>query len=99
MALSGGALAISIAFIHDVAKNPHERGVLGVAWVSFAASLCCVLVSFLTSERAILKMAQEMDNEAEETTRGRITDYLNWASAGAFLVGVLFLVIFALLNI
>jgi hypothetical protein len=53
MALSGGALGISLAFIHDVALHPHRKGWLEVSWGSLAASLLLILVSFLTSQSAL----------------------------------------------
>jgi hypothetical protein len=99
MTLSGGALAISITFIHDVAHHPRHKVYLGIAWLSFVASLLLILWSFLTSERAIVRMVAQVDAEAEEVPRGKITDWLNWGSAGAFLVGVVFVVLFAWKNL
>jgi hypothetical protein len=53
MTLAGGALGVSIAFIHDVAPKPEHKWLLGVAWSLFALSLLLILASFLTSQRAI----------------------------------------------
>jgi len=99
MTLSGGALGISLAFIHDVAPHPHHKWVLGVGWIMFAASLLLILLSFLTSERAIVGMVARLDRAEAEIPRGKWTDYLNWASASAFILGVVFLVLFAWLNL
>jgi hypothetical protein len=99
MALSGGALGISIAFIHDVAHNPRHKWVVGVAWAFFAASLLLILLSFLSSERASVRMVTQIDEDVDEIPRGKVTDFLNWGSAGAFILGVVFLVLFAWLNI
>jgi hypothetical protein len=99
MALSGGALAVSIAFIHDVARDPRHTWVVGLAWVSFAASLLAILGSFLTSEAAIVKMIGQIDAAAEEIERGRVTDWLNRFAAGAFVIGTILLVAFAWLNV
>src|SRR5437868_1291420 len=70
MTLSGGALGISIAFIHDVAHHPRHTWVLGIGWVFFALSLLLILWSFLTSERAVVKMVKQLEDEAEEIPRG-----------------------------
>jgi len=99
MTLSGGALAVSLTFIHDVARHPTHKWTLATAWSCFAASLLLILSSFLTSERAIVRMVKQLDEETEEIPRGRLTDVLNWGAALAFVVGVIFLVLFALLNI
>jgi hypothetical protein len=99
MTLAGGALAISIAFIHDVARHPRHVWVVGLSWLCFAASLLLILVSFLTSERAVVKMIERGDAGDEEIGRGRLTDVVNWGSAGTFIVGVVLLVTFAWLNL
>jgi hypothetical protein len=99
MTLSGGALGISLAFIHDVAPHPRHVWVLGIGWILFAVSLLLILGSFLTSERAIVRMVTAMDAGESAIARGRWTDYLNWASAGAFILGVAFLVLFAWSNL
>jgi hypothetical protein len=99
MTLSGGALGISIAFVHDVAPHPTHKWSLGIAWACFAASLLLILWSFLTSERAIVRIVGQHDLDAQEIQRGRVTDFLNWGAAGTFVIGVVFLVLFALLNL
>ena len=99
MTLSGAALAVSIAFIHDVAKHPHYKVLLAASWVCFGLSLSLILASFLTSEQAIVRMIEGIDEERDEIERSAWTDRLNQGSAAFFLVGVLCLVIFALLNV
>jgi hypothetical protein len=99
MTLSGGALGVSIAFIHDVAPKPEHKWLLGVAWILFALSLLLILISFLTSQRAILDMIRQIDEDVEKVVRGKATDRLNRAAAGSFVLGAIFLVIFALYNL
>jgi hypothetical protein len=99
MTLSGGALGISIAFIHDVAHHPKDRGIIAASWAAFSLSLLLILWSFLSSERAVVKMVHQHDHEVGDIPRGKMTDLLNWGSAGAFVLGVVLLVIFACLNI
>jgi uncharacterized BrkB/YihY/UPF0761 family membrane protein len=99
MTLAGGALGVSIAFIHDVAPKPIHKWLLGVAWILFAVSLLLILISFLASQRAILDMMRQIDEDVEKVARGKATDRLNWTAAGSFVVGVVFLVIFALYNL
>lgn len=99
-ALSGGALGISIAFVHDIAKHPRHEWLLGVAWVLFGVALAANLWSFLTSERATRRMLRHMaEPDVREIREPRLTDWVNWVSAAAFLIGLLCLVLFALFNV
>jgi formate/nitrite transporter FocA (FNT family) len=99
-ALAGGALAISITFVHDIAKHPRHTWSLALAWPLFGLALALNLVSFLTSARASGSMLRVMiGGVSEDLPHGRITDVLNWLSLISFLGGVLFLVLFALLNL
>lgn len=70
-----------------------------MSWLFFALSLLLILVSFLTSERAVVSMIEKLDRAAEEIPRGKWTDYLNWAAAASLILGVVLLVIFAWLNL
>ena len=64
-----------------------------------AISLLLILWSFLTSERAVVRMVRQLDEEAAEIPRGKLTDWLNWLSAATFVAGTVFLVTFAWLNL
>ena len=44
-------------------------------------------------------MVTQMDAGTPTIARGKWTDYLNWGSASAFILGVGFLVLFAWLNL
>src|SRR5215470_16827748 len=85
MTLAGGALGISLAFVHDVAPKPRHTWVMGVSWLLFALSLLLTLLSFLTSESAVVSMIDKFDR-SEEIERGELTDYLNRGAAGALIV-------------
>ncbi len=103
MTLAAGALAVSIAFIHDVAPKPVHVAWLGMAWGLFALSLVAILVGFLTSQ---LSLQREMrlvlgteDEEKGGKWYGTFTVACNGASAAAFVLGVGALVVFALYNL
>jgi hypothetical protein len=99
-ALAGGALAISITFVHDIASNPKDEWSLGLSWALFAAALAFNLISFRTSARASGAMLRVMlEGKEESLPEGKETSVLNWSSLFAFLGGVLFLVLFAVLNL
>jgi uncharacterized BrkB/YihY/UPF0761 family membrane protein len=99
MTLAGGALGISLAFIHDVAPKPEHKAILGVAWSLLALSLLLILASFLTSQHAILDMMRQIDEKAEKIAQGKATVRLNTLAAASFVLGVVFLVIFAVYNL
>jgi hypothetical protein len=102
MTLAGGALGISLAFIHDVAPHPHHRGWLEVSWGSLSFSLLLILVSFLTSQSALLGTISRHEKGVANPHRhgfARATLGLNWFSAMSFVVGVACLVGFALYNL
>jgi hypothetical protein len=95
--LAGGALGLSITFVHDIAPQPKVKWSLGLAWALFALSLLLILMSFLASQRAIIKMIEGID--IGETVRGKLTDWVNRGAATSLVFGTAFLVIFALYNL
>ena len=99
-ALSGGALAISLTFVHDIAPHPHHNWTLAAAWCLFVLALAVNLWSFLTSARASGAMLRVMlDAETDSLPKSRITDWLKWLALASFVCGVVFLVLFAVLNL
>lgn len=104
MTLAAGALGLSIAFVKDIAA-PDTKAVpaLGVAWCLFSVSLMVILVSFLTSQAALLYQIDVIDGRRREVAPGgpfgRWTLCLNTAAAVTLVVGVLALVLFAIKNI
>lgn len=98
MTLSGGALGISLAFIHDVSPHPHHEGWVAVSWTLLAASLLLILTSFLTSQGALLSAINRLDRGEKNPHIQRFaqtTVALNWLSGAAFVGGVACLVRFA----
>ena len=59
MTLAGGALGVSITFIHEIAPHPKHHGWLATAWTLLALSLLLVFVSYLASQRVL---EHEIDN-------------------------------------
>jgi len=58
------------------------------------------MLSFLTSARTSGAMLRVMlAGKSESLPESRITDALNWTAFGAFIGGVTFLVLFAVLNL
>jgi len=105
MALSGGALAISLTFIKEVVSKPKSGtlGLLAAGWACLAASVAAILVSKLTSQWALRKAMRQVDDdqirrEHPGAVFGRATDALNIVAAVAFLCGISLLGWFAISN-
>jgi hypothetical protein len=100
MTLAAGALGISIAFVNQVAPHPRYTAWLGGAWVLFAASLVCILMSFIASQTAIRwEISHVYDDPRPERPHLKRTTRLNTISATLFVLGVVSLVVFAFMNL
>jgi len=99
--LAGGALGLSITFIHDIAPNPTHKGYLALAWLLFAFALLSTFVSHLTSQGVLLKRIKDTDAAAEwgRSYLGQLTTGLNICAAIGVIGGFVFLVCFALFNV
>jgi hypothetical protein len=101
MTLAGGALAISLTFVHQVAPQPTHKPWLAVSWALLALSLLLIFGSFLASQQALLRQIKQHDKKpvSRWDVPGWMTTILNVASGAAFVVGVACLVRFAWFNI
>ena len=101
MTLAGGALGISLAFVHQVASNPTHKNWLAVSWGLLALSLLLIFGSFLASQQTILREIRLRDKRKvwRWDIPGWATTTLNVTSGAAFIMGVVCLVWFAWLNI
>ncbi|CAB1065866.1 hypothetical protein D1BOALGB6SA_10665 [Olavius sp. associated proteobacterium Delta 1] len=106
LALSGGALGLSFAFIKNVVgAGPIKSScTIIVAWTLLTASLASVLISLylgtLSYRRAIIQV--DNDKIREEIPGGKIAKFmpiLNFFSTLFFVSGVVFLFIFAFKNL
>ena len=107
-ALSGGALALSLTFIKDIAPSPDPstKWLALAAWTFFIVSLLATLFSHRTSSRDMQFEIEKLDRsykiQAEDYDPRNpfktATEWLNSLSVGTFLVGLILLVIFASVN-
>jgi hypothetical protein len=105
VALSGGALGVSITFIHEIVQSPLPGTLflLGFAWSGFTASILASLVSLLTSQWALRKAISQVDSETIHDERpgawhSQLTSVFNFTACLMFILGVAFLVWFCLKN-
>jgi hypothetical protein len=106
LTLSGGALALSITFVNQIAPQPISVWILLVAWSLFALSLLLTLLSFWFSQHAIeralhLHTANYQGTQQENSSNrySAVTQNLNICSVLSFILAVVFLISFAFLNV
>lgn len=106
MALSSGALAVSLTFLHDIVPHPRASSVflLGAAWLLLVLSLVAIFASLLTSQFAFRTAITQVDSGIIQDSRAgglyaSITVWLNVASGALFVFGLASLMWFALTNI
>jgi hypothetical protein len=110
LTLSGGGLALSLAFIKEVVKPAEAsyRWLLVVSWVLFGLSMLLTLVSFLLSQEALqlqLKDAAKyyLEGQNEYVEKPNVfsvwTRRSNIMAAGCLCLAVLVTILFAGINV
>lgn len=109
LALSGGALGISFAFVKDIKElvtpGPFQStGFLIAAWSAWAITIGVTLFSFYSSHRALRKSIKQVDEETiyQETPGGtwaRATHCLNAVAGVLFVCGLALMIVFAARNV
>ncbi len=104
--LSGGALAISFAFVKDIigTKPVVCPLFLIAAWVTWALSTCAVLISHHLSHRAFCRAIDQVDEGKidEQRPGGRwsvATELVNIIGAILFFIGVCCMILFVYFNL
>lgn len=107
LTLSGGSLLLSMTFVKDIAENPNLTCILLLAWLLLALAICLMLVSLLTSQSALRRQREILDeNLANPEAAAKIenkwavvTNWLNWSSIIVFIAGVICLSLFVAANL
>ncbi|MBC8253456.1 MAG: hypothetical protein H8E35_05445 [Ardenticatenia bacterium] len=108
IALSGGALGISFAFVKNfVGEQPPQKPcLLLISWMAWATSVTCVLASLYFSQQALRQAVKQIDSGSDEVYRAtpggvhsHLTRILNALGGLLFLIGVISLAVFASINI
>lgn len=106
LALSGGALGITFAFIKDIVgdKPIINSDLIFFAWLSWGISVSVVLLSYYFSHLALRKAIRQVDDAKIHKNRpgglfDLITGVLNALGGILFLVGVILAALFAQLNL
>jgi len=113
LTLSAGAFGLSLTFIRQIVPNIKSGTMLFliIAWASFCMSLLLTLISFLTSQYACRRQIEilgvEFLNDNNDTKKeanlknkeATCTKILNCFSLFFFIVGVISLAIFSIVNL
>lgn len=104
LALSGGAFAISFAFVGNFIKTspPSHAYLLALSWGCFLISLVCVLFSFYESQRALRTAITQLDSGKRENlgeSYDQATARLNFSSGLFFVLGAIAIICFASFNL
>lgn len=106
--LAAGSFGLSLAFIKQIVpSNVSNKSLLIFSWIGFGISILSTLISFLASQEGCLKQIEILekdffsnDNKNVDINRPAIwTSRLNWLSIISFIIGVIFLASFALINL
>jgi hypothetical protein len=106
--LSAGALSLSLTFVAQLGNHRVASTViwLKATWVLFGSALVFILLSFICSQYAWRQARDREDwafqNEGQTPTGGngwaKTTQVLNWFCLGFFILGVVALLWFSILN-
>jgi hypothetical protein len=106
MALSGGSLGFSIAFIKDIVGTGEMISIhwLLLSWLTWIISLLLVLISYYVSHLALRKTIEQSYSEDIYKQRpgaiyDRILVILNPAGGIFFIVGIVLFALFAMYNL
>lgn len=101
MALSGGAIGVSLILLRDIIRQSGGQARLLVvgAWIAWGASILVVLVSFLLSKSALDTAINQVDaGLIYEQKPGKgfstVLPLLNIGSGLLFLIGIVLLAVF-----
>lgn len=106
IALSGGALGLSLTFVKEIVDLPNAVQIhwLLAAWICWAASLLCVLLSFWLSAKAMRKAIKQLDEG--KLGQERPGGFLDWATGLltflgglVFVIGVVSMILFIQFNL
>ena len=103
MTLSAGSLGLSIAFVKDIAPKPTSVWSLKTSWILMGLALGFIVASFALSVEVHKRLIDGLDKKRPYEDEPRWVRYgvsvLNAATGSAFLVGALFLIVFAMHNV
>ena len=106
IALSAGALGLSMIFVKNIAPHPQYRYFIAIAWCLFGLTLVVMTFSFMISILALREEQEFLDEKKNnpdvdlpENVADKILNVMNWGSLISFTLGVISLAMFAICNL
>lgn len=106
VSLAGGALGVSFVYLKDIVGTEpiNQSDYLFFAWGLWGFSSLAVMYSYLFSVQASRKAIQQVDGQSIHKGRAggffsSITEFLNWAGAASFLIGLVSISVFVFHNL
>ncbi|MEA4926325.1 MAG: hypothetical protein VB084_13565 [Syntrophomonadaceae bacterium] len=108
LTLAAGAFGLSLTFVDKIAiySTIHNLYWLGFAWIMFALSMLSTLISFQYGTKGFERQIEILDeiykDDLKEIPPNKYVNKVQWCngiSIWSFILGVVFLIIFSLLNI
>lgn len=104
--ISSASLGISLAFLKDIVPFPLEwtYPILFLGWLFLILSLVAIVFSFLVAIRLREQTIETIDLELRTGKQGkvkpsRLATTLSWVSGASLVLGILFYLIFAIVNL
>jgi len=110
LTLSAGAFGLSLTFYEKIVPEIKcgTEILLISAWIAFGMSMITILISIFTSRSACLRQIEILESQylhpkkVEDSHKNYpaiLTKILNITSMGVFIVGVIFLAVFSIVNL
>lgn len=105
MSVSCGIFGISFIFIEKMVKEPIKcKEFLLASWISFSIAIVAIILSFLLSKKAFEKEIDILDDAQSGKSKIKKNHWNFWVRISntfslAFILGIIFLFIFAYKNL
>jgi hypothetical protein len=105
LAISTGALGVSLTFIEKIAPNPARESLLAWAWGLWAATFCASLLSGWLGQCSYERAIENLDREQREKKPFEVNHYAAWtrwvtfASLVLLVAGVVCFTVFTYVNL
>lgn len=107
VALSGGAIVLSITFLKEIGHTPESLPWLFGSWACFLVASLSAFLSLLTSGEADRERIAQIDclvesgdcNESKADRLGSVTSKLNYIALALCILGVTLIIMFAKTNL
>lgn len=107
LTVSSGGLGLSLTFVREIGgEDASCRALVGFSWLFFGLAIVAILGSLLVSQKVFRRQVEiwdvmyHSDGTVQEKNEFQgYTTQLNYVAMGCFVLGVIFVAVFALTNL